>query len=270
MQALPHLKVKLSQRVKSLGFGLGAGTSRNASVAAARLKAFRSRIGRYRCLRRMGRRKVAWVLKTGGASGLTFGSEAMGVASTLLLSQRQAVAATLVESGSGDLNLRFILAEVECRGKIDPAFPAHCGPIIAWATAVWERWLPLPALRALFNLGSKLLSVGSSPWPRVRGPGTAVAATASRLGWEITSPTSIRTHEGRELLLLRDSPAFVKSVVEEAVAHWRWRLVEVRLPSMMSDLALTFAGLVPGQRQAAQCAYSQRPGHGAFVQPHSF
>ena len=57
--------------------------------------------------------------------------------------------------------------------------------------------------------------------PRVKGPGTAVAATAVRLGWELSGPTKIRIHNGRELDLMRDSPPFIKSAVEEAVMRWR-------------------------------------------------
>ena len=267
VQALPELKVKLCQRTKSLGSGLGAGVARNASVASRRLQSFRSRLGRFRRQRMEGRRNVELVLKTGATAGLTFGAEAMGVSSTMLLSQRRAVAATLVGSGAGDLDLRLILAELESRGKFDPAFPAHCGPIVTWATAVWESWLPLPTLRALYQQGCKLRSLSSSPWPRVKGPGAALFATAARLGWEVTSPTSLRTHDGYELHLLRDSPAFVKVSVEEAVGSWRWRQVAARLPSIVSDLALKVAGVPPEQRQEARRRCELQPGCGAFVQP---
>ena len=173
----------------------------------------------------------------------------------------------LVAAGSGDLDVRLILAETGAKGKVDPAFPAHCAPIVAWATAVWEQWFPLPTLRALCNQGLKLLRVATSPWPRVKGPGTALVATAARLGWEVAGPTTMRTHSGQVLDLSRDSPAFVKSVVEEAVVRWRWRQVEARHPSMASDLAMAVAGVPAPQRQAAQRAHEREQGLGAFVQP---
>ena len=267
VQALPHLDVKLSRRAKSLGVGLGAGVTRNASVAAKRLQDFRCRLRRFRQQRKRSRRNVQLILKTGGTAGLTFGPEALGVSNTMLLGQRWAVSATLVGSGSGDLDLRLIMAELECKGLFDPAFAAHCGPIVTWATAIWEEWLPLPTIRALYHLGCKLNSSATSPWPRVRGPGTAVTATAARLGWELTGPTIIRTHTGQDLHMLRDSPAFIKSAVEEAVVRWRWAQVEARLPSMTSDLALMVSGVPEEQRQAARHTSERQQGCGAFIQP---
>ena len=66
--------------------------------------------------------------------------------------------------------------------------------------------------------------------------------------------------------MMRDSPAFIKSAVEEAVVSWRWRQVQARLPSLMSDLALTAAGVPPAERSEAQRKFIQQPGQGAFVQ----
>ena len=264
VREVQHLMVKISKRAKALGLGLGAGVVRNASVARARLSTFRARRGRFRGLRRCGG-NVALVLRTGGAAGLTYSPEAMGVSTSTLLRQRRAVGAALVQAGSGDRDIRLILAELGSKGKVDPAFPAHCGPIVAWATAVWEGWLPMPTLQALFRLGSKLHGLSTSPWARVRGLGTAVVATTDRLGWHMDSPTSIRTHQGQVLELQRDSPAFVKAVVVEGVERWRWMQVEARMPTLADDLALEAAAVPALQRSQAQ--HQRVHGMGAFVQP---
>ena len=161
--------------------------------------------------------------------------------------------------------MRMTLAEQGAKAKVEPAFPAHCGPIVAWATAVWESWLPLPTLRALFRLGSRLQDTCTSPWSRVKGPGSAVVATAQRLGWRVVGPTTIHTHQGHELDLQRDSPAYVKEAVVQGVERWRWLQVEARLPTLAHDLALEAAGVPAAQRTQVQ--QQRAPGGGAFTQP---
>ena len=94
------------------------------------MQQFRARLHGFRQLRKTTRRNIELVVKTEATAGLTFGPKATGVSTTVLLNQRRAVGATLVGSGSGDLELKIIFAELERKGKFDPAFPAHCGPMV--------------------------------------------------------------------------------------------------------------------------------------------
>ena len=107
---LSGLRMKASQRVKSLGMALGAGVRRNMKVAKCHLGDFKKRKGRFRLLKKC-KGSVPRILKTGGIQGMCYGQESMGVSSSVLHSQRQATAATLVSRGSGDLELRLALAD---------------------------------------------------------------------------------------------------------------------------------------------------------------
>ena len=89
---LPRLRISVQARVRALGLGLGASTLRHAGELRRRLDALKEMTARFKALKRAGA-NVALVLRTGGTSALTFGSETMGVSSTLLLQQRRAVAA---------------------------------------------------------------------------------------------------------------------------------------------------------------------------------
>ena len=96
-QELPFLHMEVVKRTKSLGGALGAGVVRNASVLKQRLKQFVQRRGRFRKLRRaVGARRTGAVLRSGGTSALVYGQANTGVANSMLLYQRRAVAASYV------------------------------------------------------------------------------------------------------------------------------------------------------------------------------
>eukprot|EP00972_Heterocapsa_arctica_P010672 1565874-Heterocapsa_arctica.AAC.1 len=99
----------------------------------------------------IGARRSATVLRTGGTAALVYGQGNTGVSSTMLRAQRISVAAASVPGGSGELDLALVLADGSMRGKVDPAFAAHEAPIVKWAEAVWEGWLPRPALDLLVD-----------------------------------------------------------------------------------------------------------------------
>ena len=173
-------------------------------------------------------------MRTGGVLGLTYGQETMGVSTTALLAQRRAVAASLVTEGSGDLDLRLALADGTGKAKVDPAFAAHLAPIGAWAEAVWCRWLPHGTLRELMRKTSQFFAEGVR-WAVVHGPAAACFASANRLGWTVVSAFEMITDSGETLSLLRDSPAFLRKRVIEAVGRWRAKAIEWRFPALSSD-----------------------------------
>ena len=139
-KGLSRFGIKYEPTVKSLGVGLGAGTRRNSNVQRARLKAFKARLGGFRRLRRA-RHSTARVLRTGGTAGMTFG-QVMGVAPGMLEQQRRATAAAdapATGGGGQNIDLALILADGSNKGRVDPAFQAHTGPIGSWAKAAWNN-----------------------------------------------------------------------------------------------------------------------------------
>ena len=239
--------IRFMRRVKSLGVGLGAGVRRNAVVGAARLRAFRKRLPRFRRLRAAGI-STARLLRTGGIAAMTYGQAVMGVAPSVLLGQRRAAAAAASPAtgvGGQSLDLALLVADETAVGKADPAYAAHTGPIGEWAQAVWESWLPLAALNRLVSSAQRRLGHARQPWSIVRGPGAAFVATASRLGWSVRSATDVMTDAGRVLHLHLDPPIVVAKEVEAAVRRWRWRNVERDVPSLDSAGAGRGANIAP-------------------------
>ena len=233
---LRRYAVAYARRVKSLGAGLGAGVRRNAQVATKRLKAFRQRLPRFRRLRAAGV-STARLLRTGGIAAMTYGQAIIGVPSSILLQQRRSAAAAAAPSNGicgQSLDLALIVADESIGGKADPAYAAHVGPIFEWAQAVWEQWIPLPALMRLVASSKLRLDRAVRPWSVVRGPAAAVVATATRLGWTVHDARRFTTDTGRELDLAIDPPVVVARECEAAVRRWRWRSVEQDFPSLDS------------------------------------
>ena len=199
---------------------------------AKRLKELKARRGRFHVLKKC-KLDVARIVRIGGVLALTYGQETMGVSPTTLLAQRRAIASTLVTEGSGDLDLRLALADGRGKAKVDPAFAAHVAPIGAWAEAAWCYWLPLGTLRELMRKTCDRFPAGVR-WATVRGPAAACYASAMRLGWSFTNAFEVVTDVGQRLHFLRDSPAFVKLRVVEAVDRWRARAIEDKFPSLCS------------------------------------
>ena len=243
---LRGLKFKVVGNAKSLGGAISSGRTRNAALLAKRLSDFKVRQPRFQKLRRwIGARKTAAVLRSGGTAALVYGQANTGVSDTTLQAQRAAVAAASVPGGSGELDIALLLADGSMRGKADPAFAAHEAPIGKWAEALWEAWLPRPALQKLVSAALADVAGRPSPWARVRGPAAAFVASALRLGWQIQSYFEVVTDLGQYLDLTRDPPAMTLRFVQQAVWRWRWRRVERQHPHLVRGSG----------------------GHGLFVQP---
>ena len=129
------------------------------------------------------------------------------------------------DTAGKDHNLALIAAEAAWGHGADPAFLAHEGPIAAWARAVLEKHLPHKLLHAMVRRARVTLVKAKRPWAVVKGPATAVIATAARIGWAFIDAVTAYTDRGREVQLLKDSPAMVVRLVRESVKRWRWRKV---------------------------------------------
>ena len=52
-------------------------------------------------------------------------------------------------AGPGDLNITLLLVDGPGNSHNDPAFQAHEEPIVKWAEAIWEKWLPTSVLQSI-------------------------------------------------------------------------------------------------------------------------
>ena len=216
----------------SLGVGLAGGRRPATHVLRKRLAAFKKRLPRFAAIRRLAV-STAKLLRTGGAAGLTYGQASVGVSPSLLHSQRTAVAKALGDrTGGGDLDLSLAVADGARGGMADPAFQAHLQPIVSWARAVWEGWVPTSELLHTAAWAVRRLTAAKNPWAVVSGPATATVATMARLGWRFRDGLTMVTAEGIELVLTKDPPARVAELVRIAVSQWRWARVENRMPQL--------------------------------------
>ena len=111
-----------------------------------------------------------------------------GVSSTTLMLQRREVGVVTGPPGGTagqNIDLALIVAEGSERSKIDPAFAAHEFPLVHWAKAIWNYWLPEGLLTTLVEQALEDLAGAPRPWSIVYGPGAAMVATAQRLEWTV-------------------------------------------------------------------------------------
>ena len=78
-----------------------------------------------------------------------YGCEVFGLSDSALNNARAAVARAGTPQAGGKNPDLAMLAIDGPDGTVDPAFEAHAAPVVAWATAVWEGWLPRAALARL-------------------------------------------------------------------------------------------------------------------------
>ena len=105
--------------------------------------------------------------------------------------------------------------------------------------------MPHAALLRLAAQGRSRLVRAKRPWAVCTGPGTAMVATAMRLGWTVQDGLNLVTDEGRSLNLVLDPPVVVVAQCRAAVQRWRWRRIEAK--HSLLDVG--------------------RPGNGAFIEP---
>ena len=181
---------------------------------------------------------------------MTYGQAVAGVPPSMLLQQRRAAASAVAFAGMAgqSLDLALMIADESSRGRADPAFVAHRGPIGEWAQAVWESWLPQHALLQLAASAKHRLAVAAQQWAAVLGPGAAYVATAGRLGWTVHDAVNVTTDTGLALNLREDPPIVIARECDAAVGRWRWRAVELAHPSLDSGGADQGANFAPIQK----------------------
>ena len=210
---------------------MGGGRRRSVVVPNSRLKSLRCRLGRLQVFRTVGGNSAAYV-RAAAIPAVTYGAEVMGVADSQLQNIRSAIARAAAPP-TGGKNAGFIFHALEADGQTcDPAIVIHALAIGAWACAWWDNWIPQDALmHAYCAADTRIAATCKSPWQTVTGPVAAVILTARRIGWEFSSPRTLRDDVGRTWDLLRESPAAVKHAVAGSVRRWRFRRIVTQFPA---------------------------------------
>ena len=115
------------------------------------------------------------------------------------------------------------------KGRADPLFAAHEGPIVTWAMAIWERWFPISAFESLAAFAVTKLDGAQRVWSNVTGPATGVLATMRRRGWKMFDAFRVVTDNERLMDLRIDPPTVITEEYRLAVRRFRWRCVETKI-----------------------------------------
>ena len=162
---------------KPLGAPAGGGRTRSVHTCRVRIHQFKQRRRRIAAVRRAGVCAASYC-RTAGIPSLTYGIDVCGVADTPL----QSLCATVAGSASPDTYGRspdLVFHALDAVGvSADPAAEVNALPIVPWAAAWWEHWVPADALRQAFDGASaRLAEIGARRWNAVAGPAAATVAT---------------------------------------------------------------------------------------------
>ena len=222
----------------ALGVDFSAGRKRREwlrqSKQSNRFAAVKTRRWRLKIISKAGGAARARKLITAGvAPSALYGVEVTGCDDSMLLQLRRTAAAAAPPRAQGrSLDVALGLS------RIDPTARATAGPMVRWASEVWEatslcsnRALGIVELR---NAWRSVNPWGVQRWGDVRGPMGAAAMSAKRVGWNTADPFRWYNEEGTELHLGECSPALIKWHIESSVR----RMIERRIATKTKDGAL--------------------------------
>ena len=139
VDALADLGMQFLAFCKSLGADLSASVKRRTKTQKARLAALRKRLPRITRMRRGGISTARCFFRCGFMSGVSWGAQAVGIATSTLLRWRRDTARGCSAAASGkNVDLVLVFADKAPTDTTDPAFAAHVLPIGYWAQAVWD------------------------------------------------------------------------------------------------------------------------------------
>ena len=223
------LRFCAAKHSRLLGVDYACGGRRGVGVLRSRLSTPRSRLGRYRTLRRAGARTVG-LAKTGAKPSITFGATVTGISDSMFKQARRLVAAAAGCAGNGrSITLSMLLSDGSSNGCLDPAFAFTEGPAKAWAREIWDGIIPFAVLDRSMQRASASLHRARQPWRRVRGPAGALLLTLRRIGWTIPHARCFRSELGDSINLLDYSPHDVGLLVHRGVLRWLWKLSAAEL-----------------------------------------
>ena len=218
---------------KMLGCGTAGGRRRSTHVQQLRLKRARVALPRIAALRRAGVSTACW-WRTAGNPSMLYGTDTLGVADTVLHSQRRVAAAAVSAPGAGkQMDAILWMADAVGNHSTDPAFAAHEMPVVSLARAVWDGWIsPVLVARALGWAQHRVLEAAATPWSRTAGPFAAVIASLHRLAWTYDTGLAFVTDEGVRIDFSIDSPKAIQLTVRRSVWRWRDRRIAAQLPGL--------------------------------------
>ena len=117
---------------------------------------------------------TALMAPSAGSQSVPYGYDITGVACSALVQARRTVGRAAAPRACGkNVDLAWYAVDGSC-GTGDPGFEAHVLPIIHWATAWSEQWLPPDMLASSFS--AALEAVGKDAtlkWNKAVGPTVA-------------------------------------------------------------------------------------------------
>jgi hypothetical protein len=218
--ALSGLGAVVTTTTKHLGIDFAIGRALGRHVVQSRIACGKVRVSRIRRLR-ASRAKAAQLAQAGLRPSLLYGASVAGVPSQALQAIRIATAAAAFGKTSGKSTT--LLFATDSRADFDPIFGATLPPLLAWATAVWTRSVPLAVLEQALQAALVKVGLAARPWARVQGPAGVVVLTLRRVGWRANSATSWTDHDSHEHDLTTSSPHTVGQHLRRACWCWCWR-----------------------------------------------
>ena len=86
----------------------------------------------------------------------------------------------------GEARGRSTVARLELAGY-DPAADMAIRPIVGWARALWDSFVPRNELQLVWKKAHREVAVSRVPFRQVLGTGGAMVASALRIGWKCHS-----------------------------------------------------------------------------------
>ena len=170
--------------------------------------------------------------RAAGSQAVTYGYATSGIADSALLAARREIAGAAAPTTAGK-NPNLVLLTLDAAGgTMDPAFEANAACIHAWASAWWDKWVPDQQLTAAFDAASRSTK---TTWNSVTGPVAALLASLRRIGWSMTSATTLVDDLGEELHVNKDSPEAFRRAANRSTRRWRLAKARRDLPGLIPD-----------------------------------
>ena len=139
---------------------------------------------------RMGQAAAKRLVRTGAAPALRYGAGVYGSTKKAITAARSFACNALGKMAGRCGIARLTLA------KYDPGAELALKPILDWARACWERWVPRTDMAKAWRGAMTGVGLATKPFGEVTGPAGAFVASAHRVGWKVPSPSAILTKQG--------------------------------------------------------------------------
>ena len=95
-------------------------------------------------------------------------------------------------------------------------------PVVAWATAWWESWIPHVCLKTIMRSALKERALS---WNSAAGPAAVTLLSMRRFGWSFCDESSFWDEKGNLLSLDDLGPREIKTLVSRKAQDWTWKIV---------------------------------------------